>query len=231
MTLIRTSIIATAVALGASAAQAETRSFPATGFDRVGSSGPWDVTIATGKAASVRAVGATDDLDHMRIEVKDGRLEIGSKTRWSWGGWKNKGKIKVWVTMPTLRAVGVAGSGNVSVDRANAKAFKGSVAGSGNLSIGSLTTDSADFSVAGSGDISAAGKCTSNDVSIAGSGNVAVAGLLCQSLSASIAGSGDISAHATTTAKISIAGSGDVTVTGGAKCSVSKVGSGGAHCS
>ena len=130
MTLIRTSIFAAAVALGASVAQAETRSFPATGFDRVGSSGPWDVSIATGKAASVRAEGATEDLDRMRIEVRDGALEIGSKKR-MWSGWKNMGKVRVWVTMPSLRAVGVAGSGDVTVDKANAKAFKASVAGSG----------------------------------------------------------------------------------------------------
>ena len=231
MTLIRTTIFAAAVALAATAAQAETRSFPATGFDRIGSSGPWDVSIATGKAASVRAEGATEDLDHMRIEVKDGRLEIGSKRGWSWKSWKRTGKVRVWVTMPSLRAVGLAGSGDVRVDRANAKAFKGSIAGSGNLSIGSLTTDSADFSIAGSGDISAAGKCSSADVSIAGSGSVAISGLLCQTLSASIAGSGDILAHATKTASISTVGSGDVTVTGGAKCSVKKAGSGGAHCS
>ncbi len=230
MTLIRTSIFAAAVALGASVAQAETRSFPATGFDRVGSSGPWDVSIATGKAASVRAEGATEDLDRMRIEVRDGSLEIGSKKR-MWSGWKNMGKVRVWVTMPSLRAVGVAGSGDVTVDKANAKAFKASVAGSGNLSIASLTADNAEFSVAGSGDVSAAGRCAAAKVSIAGSGNVDVDGLRCQTLSASIAGSGDIKANAASTAKVSIAGSGDVTVAGGAKCLVSKVGSGSANCS
>ncbi len=231
MSLLRTTLFTAAVALGATAVHAETRSFPASGFDRVESAGPWDVTIMTGKTASVRAEGATEDLDHMKVEVNGGRLEIGSKSHgWNWG-WKRTGKIRVFVTMPSIRGVSLAGSGDVSVDKATARDFSGSVAGSGTLAIASLSTGTADFNIAGSGGINAAGKCAAADVSIAGSGSVAVPNLACETLKVSIAGSGDVTAHASQTAKVSIMGSGDVVVTGGAKCTVSKMGSGSARCS
>lgn len=231
MSLLRNTLFTAAVALGATAAQAETRSFPASGFDRVESAGPWDVTIVTGKTASVRAEGASEDLDRMKVEVKRGQLEIGSKkSGWNWG-WKNNGKIRVFVTMPSLRGVSLAGSGDVSVDRATAKDFSGNIAGSGTLSIASLSTGSAEFNIAGSGSINAAGKCATADVSIAGSGSVAAPNLACETLQVSIAGSGDVTAKASQTANVSIMGSGDVVVTGGAKCTVSKMGSGSARCS
>ena len=226
--LVRTLLAVSAAAL-ATAAQAEVRNFPASGFDRVESAGPWEVSIVTGKAASVRAEGASDDLDRMEIEVHGGRLEIGSKRHLGWK-WSRTGKVHVTVTMPSLRGISLAGSGDVSVDRTSAKAFSASIAGSGDLRIGSLAADSASFDIAGSGGITASGKCGSTSVSIAGSGNVSIPQLLCKSLKADIAGSGDIAAHASDTAKVSIVGSGDVIVAGGAKCSVSKMGSGSARC-
>lgn len=223
-------VLAAGLALAATAASADTRSFGTGSFDRVESAGPFDVTILTGKAASVRAEGAAADLDKLRIDTAGGKLRIGTKDRgWFGNGW-HFGKVLVTVTVPALNGVSLAGSGDVRVDRARATAFKADLAGSGDLRIDNLDTADAKFSLAGSGDILATGRCGSAEASIAGSGNIRIGGLACRTLDANIAGSGSIMAHASQTANASIMGSGDVIVTGGAKCTSSKMGSGSVRC-
>ena len=218
------------VAVAASQAWAADRKFIVTGFDEIEVSGPFDVVVNVGKGASVRAAGDSKDLDRLKIEVVGGELRIGSKER-RWTDWSRSEPTKVWVTVPALKAVSLAGSGDVQVDRIKGDAFTASIAGSGDLSIAAVAVTSASFSIAGSGDLVAAGSCRTAKVSIAGSGDVNIGGLRCQSLSANIAGSGGITANATQTAKLSIMGSGDITVSGGAKCDVNTMGSGSVRCS
>lgn len=218
-----------AMMVGAAQAQAAERSFTVTGFDAIEVAGPFDVIVNVGKGASVRAVGEAKDLDRLKIEVEGRELEIGSKER-RWNDWSRTQPIKIFVTVPSLKKVSLAGSGDVQVDRVRAEDFAASIAGSGDLTIAALAATAAKFSIAGSGDLTASGSCRTASVSIAGSGDVNIGGMRCQSLTASIAGSGGINANATQTAKVSVMGSGDVTVSGGAKCEVSKMGSGSVRC-
>lgn len=220
---------AAVAAFGAAQAQAAERNFTVTGFEEIDVAGPFDVIVNVGKGPSVRAIGETKDLDRLRIDVEGRQLEIGSKER-RWTDWSRTQPVKIFVTVPSLRAVSLAGSGDVQVDRVRADSFSASLAGSGDLTIASLSTTAAKFSIAGSGDLTASGNCRTASASIAGSGDINIGGMRCQSLSASVAGSGGINANATQTAKVSVMGSGDVTVSGGAKCEVSKMGSGSVRC-
>lgn len=220
-----------AAAMIAAPAAAAERAFSVGNFTELGVVGPYDVTVATGGAPSVRAVGEQADLDELKAEVKSGRLEIGPRDRHQWRMFKVSKPVRIRVTVPSLSGVGLAGSGDIAVDRLKGGKVSASIAGSGNLSIGAIDGRSASLSIAGSGDLVAAGRCDSGDLSIAGSGDIRAGGLRCQTLSANVAGSGDIAASASRSAKISIMGSGDVTVTGGARCTTSKMGSGDAHCS
>lgn len=216
-------------ALASTQASAAERKFTVTGFNEIEVAGPFDVVVNVGKGQSVRAVGDADDLDRLKVEVSGNELRIGSKER-RWMDWSDSNPIKIWVTVPALKAVSLAGSGDMQVDRVKADAFVGSIAGSGDLAIASLTADHARFSIAGSGDLTASGSCRTTEVSIAGSGDADISGLRCQTLSARVAGSGDITANATKDAKLTVMGSGAITVSGGAKCDVSKMGSGSARC-
>jgi hypothetical protein len=223
-------VAAAAVTVFASTqALAAERKFPVTGFNEIEVAGPFDVVVNVGKSQSVRAVGDADDLDRLKVEVSGNELRIGSKER-RWMDWSDRDPIKFYVTVPSLNAVSLAGSGDIQVDRVKADAFVGSIAGSGDLTIASLTATNARLSIAGSGDLTASGSCRTAEVSIAGSGDVDISGLRCQSLSARVAGSGDITANATQNAKLSVMGSGAITVSGGAKCDISKMGSGSARC-
>lgn len=211
-------------------AQAAERNFTVANFDAIESRGPFDVVVSVGKGVSVRAVGETKDLDRLAVRVENRELRIDSKER-GWMDWSRTAPIRIHVTVPSLKAVALAGSGDIQVDRVKADHFSGSIAGSGDLTLGSLAANSAKLSIAGSGDLAVNdGSCRSADVSIAGSGDVNIGGVRCQMLSARVAGSGNISANATGGAKVSIMGSGDVAVAGGAKCEVSKMGSGTVRC-
>lgn len=209
-----------------------TRSFDAAGFDSVSLSGPDNVIVQVGKAASVKAVGDTAILDRLEIEVVDGTLRVGRKRKngiqFNWGG--DKGAV-VTVTLPVLAGASVAGSGDMDVDHAESPKFKASVAGSGSLKVGALKTDSLHVSIAGSGNANfAAGTATDVDLSIAGSGDLDAAGLAARTADISIAGSGGVKAGVSDRADVSILGSGDVDIVGNAQCKVSKMGSGNVRC-
>ena len=208
------------------------RNYEVGAFDAVALAGSHDVVVSVGGAPSVRAEGDAETLEQLEVRVEDGELTIGNRDRrrlWVSFG-RNRRPATVYVTVPSLRAASVAGSGDMRVDRAEAGSFDASLAGSGDLQIDSLRAGRAEFSVAGSGNIRAAGAAQSSDVSIAGSGDVDLSGLETRTANVSVMGSGDVRLRATEAADVSIMGSGDVEVAGGARCSVSKHGSGDVRC-
>jgi Putative auto-transporter adhesin, head GIN domain len=213
-----------------SAGPAGARSFSVGNFDAVSLDGSDDVRVVRGAATSVVASGAPDVLDKLDIRVEGSTLKV-SRKRQGWGmHWARDGGAKIVVTVPTLNGATVAGSGNMTVDRADGQAFDASVAGSGSLQLASLTLRRAKLSVAGSGELIAVGSTDVGDLSLSGSGDLNAAQLASRRSDISVTGSGNARAAASESAAISLAGSGDATVTGTTKCTVSKVGSGEAHC-
>lgn len=214
--------------MGVGEAWAAERSWMVGGFETISVAGPYEVAVAVGPGQSVRAQGAQRDLDQLDVRVSNRGLIVEPKEkRWDFS---DNEPVRIRVTVPSLRAVSLAGSGNMTIDKVRTTNFSGSTAGSGNLRIDSLDAETAKLSVAGSGDVAVAGRCRTATLSIAGSGDMQVGSLKCQTLTGTIAGSGTINANASRTAKLSVIGSGDVIVAGGAKCSVTKMGSGSVHC-
>jgi hypothetical protein len=206
-----------------------TRDYGLNGFAKIELKGSDDVTVHTGPAFAVRAQAPQGVLDRLELSVENGVLKVGRRDDdWDWGGANSTAKITV--TLPTLAGGVVAGSGSMTVDRAQGETFDGVVTGSGDLHVAALEAATATLSIAGSGDIDAKGKVGRAKYSIAGSGNIEVAGVEADTLDASVAGSGNIGATAKGQAAVSIIGSGDVTIGGGAKCTVDKIGSGDVTC-
>ena len=205
------------------------RSYAVSGFTAVDLRGSDDAVVRTGGAFSVRAEGPSDMLDDLKITRDGDTLKIGRKSHsgFHWGGGR---KVKVFVTMPSIASAGVAGSGDMTVDKVSGGSFSGSTAGSGDLTIQQIDADAVDLSIAGSGDISAAGRARQGSLSLAGSGNIEAGGLSLDDAKVSIAGSGDVKAMVNGHAKVSMMGSGDVDLGGGATCTVSKMGSGSVRC-
>ena len=193
--VVTTAALALAALVGCSASAeddaptgvTETRRFAATGFDAVALKGSDNVTVRVGPAFAVSATGDTSVLDRLDIAVRNGTLEIGRK-RESWG-WNGNGRgAAVTVTLPALKAASLFGSGDMTVDRAQAPAFSASLAGSGDLDIGRVEAERLDLSLAGSGDLKLAGRAQSADMSIAGSGDIDAGGLSAETAALPIAG-------------------------------------------
>lgn len=206
------------------------RTFQVSDFTGVELAGFDDVDIRVGPAFSVRADGASEELDKLDIRKDGSTLRVGRQKR-DGMGWGRDGKgVTVHITMPALAYASLAGSGNLAVDAVSGGDFRGELAGSGDLKVGRLTGDAAKFDIAGSGGISAAGQVKSLSVSIAGSGDVDARGLRASTADISIAGSGNVTADVAGPATIDLMGSGDVDLGKGAQCRTNKMGSGEVRC-
>ena len=230
MTLRLTMILAATALAGAAHAAPVTQGFPASGFDKVIASGSENITIITGKAASVTATGDADRIARLRIGVDGTTLKIDHRSS-SNGGWREGDRVKIVITMPALVGVHGSGSGDIVADSGTGPNFAASSSGSGNLRVDKIDSASVTLRTSGSGDIAAAGQCTDAKVSISGSGDMALGDLACRDIDVTISGSGDVAARATGNANIRISGSGDVTVAGGARCTSRTSGSGDVKCS
>lgn len=207
------------------------RSYTVGSFDKIEVAGPYEVTVTTGTAASVRASGPDNLIEKMVVEIEGNTLKIHpQKQRGMNFGWSRGHKVALQVTVPSLRAAEIAGSSEISIDKVTGERFEGGIAGSGDLKLGRVDVGSLELGIAGSGGVTAAGKAASAKYEIAGSGDIDAAGLVAERADVSIAGSGNVAANASAAAAVSIMGSGDVTMTGGGKCTVSKHGSGNVNC-
>ena len=228
---LRTSIahiLAAASILAAAPALAAERSFPVSDFSEIVLSGSPEVTVTTGGRASVVATGTDSDLDRLDIKVDGKRLLIGTKPgMWNWS---SREGVKLRVSVPTLAAAAVTGSGNISVNRVDGP-FAGRISGSGEMHLLSVDSPTLSLAISGSGDIEVAGRCGTGSLSVTGSGDIDASRLTCGTLTATTTGSGDIDARATETAALRVTGSGDITVTGGARCTTKTTGSGTTRCS
>ena len=219
-------------ARGDAGGPAANRNYQVGAFERIEVAGPYEVTVATGSAPSVRATGGEQALERMVVEVEMGTLKIYPRRSGFMSGFSDDGPVRVNVTVPMLRGAEIAGSGTISVDKVNGESFEGGVAGSGDLRLAQVDVRKLKMAIAGSGEIQArSGRAAVAGYEIAGSGDIDAGGIVAGVASVSIAGSGNVNANATGTASVEIAGSGDVNLSGGAKCTVSKAGSGDVRCS
>ena len=210
------------------------RSYQVGNFNEIELAGAYDVEVKTGPNVSVAARGPENVLERLVVEVKGNKLLIHPQKKKGWFnmGWHSDGKVQLTVTVPSLQAATLAGSGVIAIDKVQGDKFDGQIAGSGGLRLGSVDVGLLKLGIAGSGDAKAgSGKARNAEYDIAGSGGVDGGAVAVEDLKISIAGSGDVKANATKTADVDIMGSGDVDLTGGAKCTISKAGSGDVRCS
>jgi hypothetical protein len=226
--------LAAAIALiGATAAEAAERNFPAGGgFDRVSNSTPFDVYVHTGKAPSVRATGTDEAINRLQIENRGGELHIGTKPGSWFSGWHwNRGeRARIDVTVPMVSEVSLAGPGNLNVDTVRTRDFGAHLSGPGNINIGSVDASGVTLRVSGPGDIVVAGRAARAEMNVSGPGNIHAAKLNLAEANLTVSGPGDIDATVTRNAEVRVSGPGDVRIAGGARCSVHKSGPGDVHC-
>jgi hypothetical protein len=235
--MIRTKLLGLAallpvvVACSTGSAAAATRSYGLTSFDRIRVTGPFDVHVHVGGSPSARATGPQEAIDRLSVEQQGNQLVIKPLAN-GWGGWPTgfHGKLVVDVAAPAVSNVVVAGSGDVTIDRAKGDQLDVVLSGSGSLEIAAVEVTSLSATLTGSGDLSLAGRSRQARATVTGSGDLKGAGLVVDDATVSLVGSGDLAIGARHTAKGHLAGSGDVTVAGPATCAISHSGSGDVHC-
>lgn len=178
-------------------------------FSRIGVGVPADVFVTQSSNQSVRIESNQSNLDKIELEVKDKKLVIKSKrnnTRYS-------GKIKIYISMPQIEALSLAGSGSITTQgKVTSENIALSIAGSGNISSNSLEAESVKVAIAGSGSINLSGTGIANSLkaSISGSGEVHAKDFKAKNIKTAISGSADCYVSATEALKVSLSGSGNV---------------------
>lgn len=185
---------------------------------------PDSVVVTDGDTLTIDVEGDRDAVEVMRFTLEDGTLGIMRE--------KNSradGRATVRVTMPSPRAIVIAGSGGVAAQSLASEA-EVTIAGSGRLDVANIRADKLDVNVMGSGTFGAAGTAKTLDLTVAGAGSMEAAGLKVDSADISIMGSGNADFASDGKVEASVMGSGDVTITGNASCTVNSMGSGTVTC-
>ncbi|MCV2369522.1 head GIN domain-containing protein [Roseateles oligotrophus] len=196
-------------------------------FDALSLAGSYKVVVRQGATVKLELKADKNFLPLIETRVVEGSkgrtLEVSTKKGFSFS---SKNDPQITLVLPQLRAVAIAGSGDVRVETMKTPAVNVSVSGSGDIEFVDLSSDSLSVQVSGSGDIKASGRTGKFSLSVAGSGDIDARGLQADEVKASIAGSGNATVHAVKTLKVSIAGSGEVAYLGSPELSSSVAGHG-----
>lgn len=198
-------------------------------FTEISLGGSAHVVVKQGSPQSVVVEASKEDLADFETEVKGSQLRLGYRQNAGKGmfNYKNHGSVTVYVTVPSLTALRVGGSGKLELNGPlEADAMTLAVAGSGDLLVPQLRAGRLETAVSGSGDVTVGGTCPSNEIRISGSGKVRAHDLKTETSRARISGSGDAHVYASRTAEGAISGSGSLYVAGGAQLSSNTHGSG-----
>jgi hypothetical protein len=206
--------------------------FNVSDFDGVSLAGSMDVEIRQSNSFKVWAEGEDKHLEKLKVEVNNGKLRIGTKSKKDGDNcntYAKCGDTTIYIEMPAFDDIDVAASGTITIFSFNGLGdVKFRVAGSGSIDVdGELEMNGkVDCSIAGSGKMNIDGTAQSADVSIAGSGDFTGLDLRVKDADISIAGSGNVGIHAEDNLKVSIAGSGDIEYVGDPSIKKSIMGSG-----
>ena len=199
------------------------------GFNAVDVGGSFDVQLVQGSTESVKVEAPSDVIDRIITQVDGGVLKIYNKhDTFNWGNWwGNHKKIVVYVTVKTVNAISVTGSGDVAFKQGlTVPALKLHVSGSGDVS-GVLNAKKLESSISGSGDVHLSGHSDISIVDVSGSGDFNAHNLVTVSTSIRLSGSGDAEINANDKIDAVTHGSGDIRYTGSAhNISSAKTGSG-----
>lgn len=178
------------------------KTIPVTGsFDKISSIGSMDVIYTQGSKHSVKIIGTAEDVEKVKVKVKNGKLSFEPETSTRKLGGVTitttsfKDDVKIKVTSPKLCSVNIIGSGDftangtVKTDKLNLD-----IAGSGDIDIKKVAADKLTANVAGSGeiDIENVSECGNITFSVAGSGEIEAYLNNCKNMRCSVAGSGEI---------------------------------------
>ena len=181
-----------------------------------------DVYLRQGSKTEMTIKAQENIIDNIELKMEGSHLKI----TYDRPVWRSKG-IDIYITVPTLKRIGVSGSGDVSADEkfTNLKDLQIAVSGSGNITF-ECDAEDVESRVSGSGNVSIKGSGKSFSSRISGSGNVKAGDFEVADANISISGSGNVYVFATETLEARVSGSGDVRYKGQPRLNAKTSGSG-----
>ena len=159
-------------------------------FSSVDLAGSNNVSVHVGAPQSVVVRGDDNLVDRVTTKVRAGALVVGNTS----GSFSTRSPMSVEITVPTLDAVTLSGSGNVVVDGVQQEAL--------------------DASLLGSGTLTGSGRATRLAVTVGGSGTARFTQLVASDVRAIVSGSGSIFVTATGTLDATVSGTGAILYSG-----------------
>jgi hypothetical protein len=210
----------------AAPAEAATRNFGITGFDRVRIDGPFRVRLVTGIAPFAKATGSPAALERVKVEVL-GRTLIVKTSQPAWGGYPgvSEGPVEISLGTHELSSAWVNGTGTLHIDKVKALSFDLSVQGSGAGGIAQADVDQLRITVGGTATALAAGKSGKLAVVVRGLSTVDTTGLNAKDATIGAEGPATVNARVTNAARVDASGVATITLTGDPACTARLVGS------
>jgi len=172
---------------GSGVAATQSRVLPR--FSRLDLAGSTNVTVVAGGRQSVVVRADSNLIRHVTTHVVAGILVIGTT-----GSFTTRSPMNVQVSVPSLTAVTLSGSGEISVSKIEAARLT--------------------VTLPGSGVLYASGTATRLDVTLGGSGLAQLSNLIARDAHAAVTGSGLIRVTATAKLNATVSGSGAVIYSG-----------------
>jgi len=173
------------------------------GFNEIDLNGSARVSVAVTGTESLTVEAEDNILPLLTTEVTNGRLELGAKQSIS-----PTREIVYTITVVSLKAIAVSGSGSVMATDIDGQAFDVDISGSG-IVMPSGVSESLDLSISGSGVFEGEALVSvTGTVSVSGSGEAVVN--VTDDLDVQVSGSGNVQYFGDPGVSVSISGSGDV---------------------
>jgi hypothetical protein len=163
----------------------------ATGFTSISVEGSANVNVAIGTKESVVISGEENILPLIETNVENHQLVIKTKPQTNYTTTK---PVLVKVTMISLEAISIGGSGNMDVPDLSGNAFKADLTGSGNITV--------------------KGSANSVKAMVSGSGHIYCGQLKAKTATAVLTGSGNITIYASDSLEATLSGSGSIRYSG-----------------
>lgn len=179
-------------------------------FNKVKTSGDFDVQITKGDETEVVLSAEENILPYIGTSVSDGTLLIDFQKAHSVN---NRLPMTVYITVPELLGAKQSGSGTITTDYFTGEEMEFSISGSGSITT-AVDAEVIDASISGSGWILIKGTANQSNLFTSGSGNINSSDLSVNDCNAQISGSGNIQINVLRSLYAKISGSGNVYYTG-----------------
>ena len=210
----------------AAPANAASRNFGITSFDKVRVEGPYKVILTTGVAPFAKASGSAPALDKIAIEVRGNTLVVHSNLN-AGGGFPNRdvGPVEISLGTHDLSAAWMSGAGTLAINKVHGLSFDLSAQGSGAIGVGQVDVDQLNVSVVGTSSAVLAGRSGKVTAVVRGISSLDASALVAKDAKFGAEGAATIKANVTNAVTVDGNGPVSVTLTGKPSCTLRLSGS------